>query len=117
MLNGRRVNAGLVQKQLGNNNKFMIQKEIGESSWFGFSLVLRKDSGLTRPLLVKKLIKAGFECRPIVTGNFTKNSVMQYFDFEINGDLKNAEYIDNNGVYIGNHHYPLDEAIEALAKL
>ena len=117
LLNGRRVNAGLVQKQLGNNNKFMIQKEIGESSWFGFSLVLRKDSGLTRPLLIKKLIKAGFECRPIVTGNFTKNSVMQYFDFEINGDLKNAEYIDNNGVYIGNHHYPLDEAIEALTKL
>jgi len=117
LIKGRRSNAVLFQNKLGNHDKFMLQSEIGESSWFGFSLVLREGLGLTRVVFVKKLIEAGFECRPIVTGNFTKNSVMQYFDYEINGSLKNAEYIDTNGVYVGNHHYPLDEAVEALAQL
>ena len=117
LIKGRRSNAVLFQNKLGNHDKFMIQSEIGESSWFGFSLVLRENLGLTRVVFVKKLIEAGFECRPIVTGNFTKNSVMQYFDYEINGSLKNAEYIDTNGVYVGNHHYPLDEAVEVLAQL
>ena len=46
----------------------------------------------------------GFECRPIVAGNFAKNEVTKYFDSEISEDLENADYIDKNGLFIGNHH-------------
>ncbi|MBR9844313.1 MAG: DegT/DnrJ/EryC1/StrS family aminotransferase [Rhodobacteraceae bacterium] len=117
LIEGRRANGALVQDRLSDHPKFMIQKEIGASSWFGFSLVIRPDSGLKRADLVKELMATGFECRPIVGGNFAKNEVMQYFDYSIHGTLKNADYIDANGLFVGNHHYPIADAVEALAAL
>jgi len=42
---------------------------------------------------------------------------VKYFDSEVHGSLKNADYIDHNGLFIGNHHYPIPEAFVALAKL
>jgi CDP-6-deoxy-D-xylo-4-hexulose-3-dehydrase len=97
LIKGRRANGALFQERMGNHAQLMIQSEIGESSWFGFSLVTRPGGDLKRADLVKTLIDAGFECRPIVAGNFAKNEVMKYFDFEIHGTLKNANYIDDNG--------------------
>jgi len=67
--------------------------------------------------LVEKLNALGFECRPIVAGNFANNEVVKYFDSEVHGTLKNAEHIDQNGLFVGNHHYPIPEAFAALAKL
>lgn len=113
----RRKNGTLLQAAMSNHPDIIIQQEIGESSWFGFSLVIRPGSKLTRKILLGKLNELGFECRPIVAGNFAKNEVVKYFDSEVHGVLKNAEHIDQNGLFVGNHHYPLPEAIKALSKL
>ncbi len=110
----RRANAARLQAALGNHPELMIQHETGESSWFGFSLVPRFASRVTRPQLIARLDAEGFEYRPIVAGNFAKNPVVQYFDHEIHGDLAGADHIDRNGLFIGNHHYDLSEAIERL---
>jgi CDP-6-deoxy-D-xylo-4-hexulose-3-dehydrase len=117
MLVERRKNAKLLQQKLLNNSNIIIQQEIEESSWFGFSLVIRPGSKLKRKDLLINLNQLGFECRPIVTGNFTKNEVVKYFNYEIHNKLKNAEYIDKNGLFVGNHHYPIAEAIDALQKI
>lgn len=117
LIEGRRANGSLLQSRLGNHPKFMIQREIGKSSWFGFSLVIREEAGLTRSDLIKDLNTAGFECRPIVTGNFAKNEVLKYFDYSIHSELTNADKIDENGLFIGNHHYSLAEAIDTLAQI
>ncbi|MBE1295508.1 DegT/DnrJ/EryC1/StrS family aminotransferase [Phycobacter azelaicus] len=117
LIEGRRANGALVQEKLSDHPKFMIQREIGNSSWFGFSLVIRDGADLPRADLVKQLAAAGFECRPIVAGNFAKNEVMKYFDYDIHGTLTNADYIDAHGLFVGNHHYPIPEAVEALAAL
>ena len=117
LIEGRRTNGALVQQHLGQHPLFHIQEEIGDSSWFGFSMVLRDPSHITRPQLVQKLTAAGFECRPIVAGNFAKNEVMKHIDHSIHGTLENADYIDEHGLFIGNHHYPIDQAIEALKSI
>lgn len=117
MIKERRKNGKLLQAALNNHPEIMIQQEIGESSWFGFSLVIRPGSQLTRKALVAKLNELRFECRPIVAGNFAKNEVVKYFDSEVHGTLKNAEHIDQNGLFIGNHHFPIPEAFVALARL
>ena len=52
-----------------------------------------------------------------MAGNFAKNEVVKYFDSDVYGDLKNAEHIDSHGLFIGNHHYPITEAIAALRAL
>lgn len=117
LISKRRENGRLLQERLSNHPHLLIQQEIGESSWFGFSLVIRPGSDWTRKYLVSRLGELGFECRPIVAGNFAKNEVVKYFDSEVHGQLKNADHIDRNGVFIGNHHYPIVEAIEALASV
>jgi dTDP-4-amino-4,6-dideoxygalactose transaminase len=92
-----------------------IQKEVGESSWFGFSLVLNERSPITRRQLVDVFVKNSIECRPIVTGNFLKNTeVLKYFDFEISGGLENAEYIDDCGLFVGCHHVNTFKEIDHL---
>ena len=67
--------------------------------------------------LVKELVEEGFEVRPIVTGNFAKNEVMKYFDYTIHDQLKNSDYIDAHGLFIGNHHYSIASAVDALTSL
>ncbi|MDD4962485.1 MAG: DegT/DnrJ/EryC1/StrS family aminotransferase [Gallionella sp.] len=113
----RRKNGQLLQAALSNHPDILIQQEVGESSWFGFSLVIRPNSSLNRKDLVSKLNELGFECRPIVAGNFAKNEVVKYFDSEVHGTLKNAEHIDQNGLFVGNHHYPIPDAFAALSTL
>ena len=110
----RRKNAEIFYELFKDDERFIIQKEIGKSSWFGFSLVIKKDSGLTRKEVVKKLYENGVECRPIVTGNFTKNPVMKYLNYEIFGELKNADYIHQNGFFVGNNHINLKNKIGFL---
>lgn len=113
----RRRNGTLLQAAMQGHPEVLIQKEVGLSSWFGFSLVIRPGAALTRPKLVDRLNALGFECRPIVAGNFAKNEVVKYFDSAVHGTLANADHIDRHGVFVGNHHYPIPEAIEALAAL
>ena len=67
--------------------------------------------------LIIKLNYVGFEIRPIVTGNFLKNEVVKFFNYKVHDNLKNAEYLDKHGLFIGNQHYSISNAFEALAKL
>ena len=117
LIDGRRKNGALFQQMMIDNPNFIIQREIGQSSWFGFSLVIRDQINVKRSEVVRELTSLGFECRPIVGGNFAKNEVMKYFDYSIHGELKNANYIDQNGLFIGNHHYSIEEAINTLSDL
>ncbi|MQB21646.1 DegT/DnrJ/EryC1/StrS family aminotransferase [Agrobacterium tumefaciens] len=91
------------------------QKEIGESSWFGFSMIVEPDANVSREHLISALTAAKVDTRPIVAGNFAKNEVLKWFDYTIAGDLTNAERIDDAGFFIGNHHYPLDSAFSTLS--
>lgn len=117
LIEARRKNGKLFQAAMANHPDIITQKEIGNSSWFGFSLVLRPESIYRRKSLLVKLNELGFECRPIVAGNFSKNEVVKYFNSEVHGTLKNAEHIDQNGLFVGNHHYPIPEAFDALTNL
>lgn len=113
----RRKNAALLQAAMLDHPTVMIQQEIGASSWFGFSLVIRPGVGLTRDELLSKLNALGFEVRPIVAGNFAKNEVVKYFNSEVSGELSNAEHIDGNGLFVGNHHYSIQDAIDTLKNI
>ena len=117
IISKRRKNAKLFVETLFSHPDLLIQKEIGMSSWFGFSIIIRPGSSLTRKELVNKLNYLGFEIRPIVTGNFLKNEVIKFFDYEVHGNLKNAEYLDKHGLFIGNQHYSISDAFEALSTL
>jgi CDP-6-deoxy-D-xylo-4-hexulose-3-dehydrase len=116
-IENRRKNGARIQRVMKEHPDLLIQKEIGNSSWFGFSLVIRPGSKLTRGKLFDRLSILGFESRPIVAGNFSKSETMKYFDYEIPFELKNAEYIDSNGLFIGNHNFNMYDAIDKIAQI
>lgn len=113
----RRKNAAMLQSVMQDHPTVLVQQEIGESSWFGFSLVIRPGVSLTRDALLSKLNGLGFEVRPIVAGNFAKNEVVKYFNSEVSGELTNAEHIDSNGLFVGNHHYSIADAVRQLKSI
>ncbi len=115
-IENRRSNANFLRIKISNPN-ILLQTEIGKSSWFGFSLVLMNDLRGTRDSVVQTLKRAGIEARPIVAGNFTKNSVIEYFDYSISGTLTNADIIHENGMFVGNHSVKIEENIGSLARL
>ncbi len=111
----RRRNAELFRGLFEKNEKIIIQKEIGKSSWFGFSLIINEHlTSIKRHKIIIELEKAGIETRPIVSGNFLKNKVLKFFDYEVSGDLTNSEFLDRNGFFVGNHHYDLTSELKHL---
>jgi CDP-4-dehydro-6-deoxyglucose reductase, E1 len=117
MVAARRENGRLLQDAMADHPTVMIQRETGMSSWFGFSLVIRPGAALTRRQLIDRLTELGFECRPIVAGNFAKNEVVKYFDAEIFGGLVAADHVDRHGLFVGNQHYPIPDAVMALREI
>lgn len=117
-LEQRKINAEYFKSKFANHPNFIIQQEIGKSSWFGFSLIIRPDANVTRSQVVEILAKNEIECRPIVTGNFLKNhDVLKYFDYEISGSVNNADYLDSHGLFVGNHQIDLTGELDLLAKV
>jgi CDP-6-deoxy-D-xylo-4-hexulose-3-dehydrase len=93
LLNQMTGNAIRVQK--------MTPKSIG--SYFAFTMIFEGMLRGKKREIMNFLYNNGIECRPIVAGNFTKNPVLTNMDCEIFGDMKNAQIIDDDGVFIGNH--------------
>jgi CDP-6-deoxy-D-xylo-4-hexulose-3-dehydrase len=114
LIQARKENAKSFKSLVSEISWLRTQKEIGSSSWFGFSLIIDPDSNVERQNLIEALNACGVECRPIVAGNFAKNEVLRWFDFEISGSLRNADILDRNGLFVGNHHYPLVSEFDAL---
>lgn len=112
----RRQNAEHFKKLFGNDERFIIQKEIEQSSWFGFSFMI-KDEKINRQDIIKKLTDANIDTRPIVAGNFARKEVVKWFDYEICGDLKNADFVDKNGFFVGNHQFDITDKLDYLKEV
>ncbi|WP_407414931.1 DegT/DnrJ/EryC1/StrS family aminotransferase [Methanobrevibacter sp.] len=100
-------------------NSISLQNNQDDSSFFGFPIIFGDD--VQRKEFIELCDENNIEYRPIVAGNFTKNKVIEYFDYSIYGDLKNSNILHNNGLFIGNHHFDvkkdLDEIYNLLIKL
>lgn len=97
---GRRLNAEtypLITQMEPHNGDFH-----GESSRYGFSIISENINEIK-----EYFDKSGVEHRPILS-HFTRSNAIKYFDYDIHGELKNADYVFDNGIYIGNSHEPID---------
>jgi len=89
----------IIRVRRENASRFPLktQKEIGESSWYGF-VVFGDDVNR---------VKESCETRPVVTGNFLRSPSIKYYNYEA-GPTPNADYIHDNACFIGNHAYKID---------
>ena len=99
------------------NNFFNIIKEnkYVKPSWFGIPILISKN--LKRHKIINNLEKKGIETRPIISGNFLKQPSVKKYKLNKNVKMKNAEYINQKGFFIGLPTKPLGKAtVEKLAK-
>lgn len=75
----------------------------GYSSSFGCALFTESVDSIKRHFERK-----GIDYRPIMSGNFTKSKSIDYYDYEISGNLENTDWVEKNGIFVGNHHYKVD---------
>ena len=113
----RRLNAQRFVELFSDSKYFSIQEENGESSWFGFSLILKDRISQSRTKLIDLLTNSGIETRPIVAGNFLRNPVMKHLDFIAEGTFINADLIHDRGFFIGNHHFDFRDKLEEFHQL
>jgi CDP-6-deoxy-D-xylo-4-hexulose-3-dehydrase len=110
----RRANARTFLEVVKQYPQLRPQVELGESSWFGFSMIVEPDGGVERATVLESLRAAGVEFRPIVAGNFTRQPVLKHLDHRISGDLKNAEIVNDHGFFVGNQEKDLTVELHVL---
>ena len=110
----RRKNAEYFVEKFSTLPFVKIQREIGKSSWFGFSIILTNKLKGRRDEVINTMNRLGVETRPIIAGNFMKQPVIKYFDYIGKGPFDNADYLHDNGFFIGNDVTDLRENIDMV---
>lgn len=111
----RRQNAAHYTGLFQNHPRFLIQKEIGESSWFCFTMIARPGSGLARERILPHLKKARIGYRIITGGNFLRHDVANLIP-HINTGSKNADIAHDCGWFVGNHPVDIRKTLDIYAK-
>ena len=113
-LEQRRKNAKLFKDRMASETSFLTQQEVGAASWFGFAIILPQEIKGNRDRFTEALIANEVEVRPIVAGNFARQKALKYLDYSISGELKSADYIHDNGFFVGNHSIEMGDHIHFL---
>ena len=83
-----------------------------EISSFAFPLVCREKKH--RIILTKEMEKQGIEYRPIVSGNLLKHPFLK--NYVNNMNMKNANILHENGLYISNNHFVGSKELTILSE-
>ena len=113
----RKKNAEYFKTKMKDIPDVKTQTEIGHSSWFGFSMIFTGALEGKRDIIVNNFRNKEIECRPIVAGNFMKNPVIKYLNHINHNDYAVADYIHDNGLFIGNDVRDLRENIDLVHSL
>lgn len=107
----RRKNAALFTKLFAGDERFIIQRENGESSWFSFTVILNPKFKTDRARMMQALKDADIGYRIITGGCFLRHDVIKYFDYDTVGKIVNANLAHDRGFFVGNHPQDLSEQI------
>jgi CDP-6-deoxy-D-xylo-4-hexulose-3-dehydrase len=108
----RRKNLALFERLFGGDERFVIQRQYGESSSFCFPIVLSSGDREDRKRVLAALQAADIGYRIVTGGCFLRHDVMQHYDYDCVGVLPNANRIHDFGFFIGNHPRDLAREIE-----
>lgn len=110
----RRRNAARFVSLFAGDDRFIIQREHGVSSWFSFTIVLNPALPLDRAHILASLKAAGIEYRIVTGGCFLRHDVIKYYDYDCVGDIVHANTVHDRGFFVGNHPTDLRPQIDRL---
>lgn len=90
-------------------------------SWFGFLIAVKDDAGFTRNELTSFLENRKIQTRNLFAGNLIKHPAFDEMrksgeGYRVVGELKNTDFIMNNGFWIGVYPGMTDEMIDWMVK-
>lgn len=103
-INIRRENFDFLYESLKKYEKFFILPTWDKRSnpaWFGFMIVIKKDSPFSRLGIVNFLQENKIETRSLFAGNLLRHPAYLKIQKRVVGDLKNSDLIMENGFWIG----------------
>ena len=103
MVETRRRNAKAFTELFMGDERFIIQRENGKSSWFAFTVILNPKFNINRKRVMNAMKQAEIGYRIITGGNFLRHDVIKYFDYECVGKITNANIVHDRGFFVGNH--------------
>jgi CDP-6-deoxy-D-xylo-4-hexulose-3-dehydrase len=99
-LSARRANAARFRQAFAGDTRFRLQREEGESSFFGFTMIPRTS---TRDEVLARLRAAGIEFRMITGGNILRHPVASRLRLAENlAPTPNADLAHERGFFVGN---------------
>ena len=110
----RRENARRFAERFEGDERFLLQREHGCSSWFAFTLILNASLGIDRSRVLQALREAGVGFRMITGGCFPRHEAIRFFDYDTVGPLPNANMAHDHGFFVGNHPRDLTAEITRL---
>ncbi len=117
MIETRRRNAELFVKLFAGDERFIIQRENGRSSWFSFTIILNPALRIDRARLMDALRAADIGFRMITGGCFLRHEAIKYFDYSTVGEIVNANIAHDHGFFVGNHPRDLTKEITRLREV
>lgn len=114
MIVQRRKNLALFQSLFGSDERFIMQRENGKSSAFSFTLILNPELKPDRRRVFAALKEADIGHRIITGGCFLRHDVIKFYDYEVVGEIRNANIAHDFGFFVGNHPHDLTSQIERL---
>tara|TARA_B100000965_G_C19579020_1_gene752655 strand:- start:861 stop:2084 length:1224 start_codon:yes stop_codon:yes gene_type:complete len=89
-------------KQWEDQFKFFNVSKNLDPSWFGLPLIINLKNFKNKKKYFEYLSKNKIEVRPIISGNFANQPAVKLFNIKYDKkNLKNAQYIEDNGFFIG----------------
>lgn len=113
----RRGNAAYFNKALAPYEKWlMLPSEAPHTrhAHFAYPFLVRENAPFSRNELMQYLESKGVEARPIEAGNIAIQPAMKKAHYHVSGSLANAQYIHDQGFFIGNHNGVGPEQREAI---
>jgi len=110
----RRENLKLFQNLFGDDDRFIIQQEYGESSAFSFTIILNPEAGIDRQKVFDELRKEDIGFRIITGGCILRHEVVKYYDFDIHEEITNGYIAHDQGFFVGNHPTPIEPQLMRL---
>ena len=101
-------------KKFGDEKYLKLQKMQGESSWFSFGCICTGALAGRRDELVTALTQAGIQSRPLASGNWLRQPVMNMLDYTATGDYSGADLIEDEGFFVGNGMEDVTAGIDAM---
>lgn len=116
----RRSNYNYLRGKLEQFEEYLILPEATKNSkpsWFGFPITVKKDAPFNRNQLVSHLESNKIATRLLFGGNLLRQPAYQNINYRIVGDIKNADIVMNQTLWIGVYPALDEEHFDYITKI